>query len=311
MKTYEQCLLCFERQATDVCAMSRLGKKQTEAVLTAVQSRIAAFPREYPPIRMAIEIHDLVRSESGIPDPYLEIKKAANRVCRECVPMLMNHIARSLDPLKTATQLAIAGNIIDCGAYGLREFSRRILTDVIHNVLVQPLHRSSISSFNELIKSAKQILYIADNAGECFFDLPLLDLIPADKVTYAVRGGPVLNDATIEDARIAGIHDRCRVIDTGDNAPGILFDRCSDDFRHAFQTSDLIISKGQGNYESLSEITAKTIVFLTKVKCAIIAEDIGYPLDSNVLKICGPTTSNRGKSSTPRKQKKRTEVRHA
>jgi len=309
MKTYEKCLLCFERQAADVCAMSKLGKKQTEAVLLAVQSKIAAFPREYPPIRIAIDIHDLVRSKSGMSDPYSEIKNNANAVCLECVPMLMDHIACSLDHLKTATQLAIAGNIIDAGAYGLRKFSRRILTDVIHNVLLQPLHGSSISIFKKLIKSAKQILYIADNAGECFFDLPLLDLIPADKVMYAVRGGPVLNDATIEDAHAAGIQDRCRLIDTGDNAPGILLDRCSDDFRHAFETSDLIISKGQGNYESLSEITNKTIVFLTKVKCTIIAEDIGYPLDSNVLKICGPMTNNMGNISET--QEKKTEVCHA
>ncbi len=293
-----------------MCAMSKLGKKQTEAVLLAVQSKIAAFPREYPPIRMAIDIHDLVRSKSGMTDPYAEIKKAANAVCRECLPMLMNHTAWSLNPLKTATQLAIAGNIIDCGAYGLRELSRQILTDVIHDVLVQPLHGSSIKEFNDLINNAKQILYIGDNAGECFFDLPLLDFIPSDKLTYAVRGGPVLNDATIKDAHAAGIQDRCRLIDTGDNAPGILLDRCSDNFRHAFQTSDLIISKGQGNYESLSEITAKTIVFLTKVKCATIAEDIGYPLDSNVLKIPW-SIAGTGRQEKRMDYQKDMEVRHA
>lgn len=311
MKTYEQCLLCFERQATDVCAMSKLGKKQTEAVLTAVQSKIAAFPRDYPPIRMAIEIHDLVRSESGSSDPYSAIKGAANAVCRECVPMLMQHIAWSLDPLKTATQLAIAGNIIDAGAYGLRKLSRRILTDVIRDVLAQPLHGSSITNFNERINSANQILYIADNAGECFFDLPLLELMPGDNLTYAVRGGPVLNDATTEDAHAAGIQNRCRVIDTGDNAPGILPDRCSDTFRRAFESSDLIISKGQGNYESLSEITDKTIVFLTKVKCAVIAEDIGYPLDSNVIAICTPATNGGERRPNMSEHKEQTEVCHA
>ena len=311
MKTYKQCVSCFERQAADVCAMSKLDTKQTEAVLTAVQSKIAAFPKDYPPIRMAIEIHDLVRAESGMADPYSEIKNAANAVCHECVPMLMNHIAWSLTPLKTATQLAIAGNIIDAGAYGLRKLSRRILTDIIHEVLVQPLRGSSISSFEEYISNANQILYIADNAGECFFDLPLLEILPGDKLTYAVRGGPVLNDATLEDARIAGIHKRCRVIDTGDNAPGILLDRCSDDFGHAFTSSDLIISKGQGNYESLSEVTDKTIAFLTKVKCAVIAEDIGYPLDSNVIRICTAATNGGKRKSNMSDSKKQTEVCHA
>ncbi len=265
--------------------MSKLGEEQTETVLLAVQSKIAAFPFDYPPIKMAMEIHDLVRSESGVGDPYAEIKKMSNDVCRECDALLGETMARSLNPLRTATQLAIAGNIIDCGAYGLRKVTKRQLFDVVQEVLSQPLKGSSVSDFDRLISSAESILYIGDNAGECFFDRPLLGVIPAGKVTYAVRGGPVLNDATVEDAAAADIHSICPVIDTGDNAPGILLERCSNEFKRAFEDSDLIISKGQGNYESLSEITGKTVVFLTKVKCEVIAKDIGYPLGSNVLKI--------------------------
>ena len=307
MKTYTQCLSCFERQAADVCHMSNLGAPETENVLNAVKTRITTFPLNHPPIRMAIEIHDLIRLESGIADPYAAIKGMANNACLDCLPLLTQTMTTASIPLDTAVRLAIAGNIIDCGAYGLREVSQSKLFDVIKEALAQPLMGSTIEMFNDLIVNASSILYIGDNAGECFFDKPLLALLPPRKVIYAVRGGPVLNDATIEDARVAGIQEICRVIDTGDNAPGVILDRCSDEFLQIFNNSDLIISKGQGNYESLSDMTDKTIAFLTKVKCEIIAQDIGYPLNSHVIKICKPTLQSDKNSQ----QNNKMEVCHA
>ena len=306
MKTYKKCLSCFKRQAVDVCAISKLDRKRTQAVINAVKAEIRTFSCDQPPIKMAVEIHDLVRSKSGIADPYAEIKKEANRVCRKCVGVLAENMGRSLNLLKTATQLAIAGNIIDCGAYGLREVSEKRLFSVIKEVLSRPLSGDSIDSFDEIISGAKQILYIGDNAGECFFDGPLLDLMPADKLTYVVRAGPVLNDATIEDARAAGIHEKCSIIDTGDNAPGILLDRCSSSFRRAFSRTDVIIAKGQGNYESLSNRQDRIYVFLTKVKCAVLATDIGYPLNSNVIRIHRPVA---GVNKDLGKQRKKTEAK--
>ena len=270
MKTYEKCLSCFERQAADVCALSKLGLKETAAILSTVRTKIKAFPLHHPPIRMAIEIHELVRAESGMADPYADIKTMANDACRKSIPLINTIMAESREPLKTAVQLAIAGNIIDCGAYGLREVSEKKLFGVIEDVLSKALMGCSVGDFDRLIKNAGKILYLGDNAGECFFDRPLVEMIPRDKLVYAVRGGPVQDVATMEDAYAAGIQDWCRVIDTGDNAPGILLDQCSDEFVHVFEESDLIISKGQGNYESLSEIADRTIVFLTKVKCEII-----------------------------------------
>ncbi len=285
MKTYKQCLSCFERQVADVCAMSQLGAAESEAILDVVRGKIETFSLDCPPIRMAIEIHDLIRTESGIADPYAKIKKISNEVCSDCSVLWEDRVSISKNPLETAVKIAIAGNIIDCGAYGLRKVSRSDLVNVVQDVLLRPLEGDDVKSFQDLVNNAKSILYIGDNAGEVFFDKPLLNLLPVEKVIYAVRGGPVLNDATIEDARIAGIDDICRLIDTGDNAPGVLLERCSDEFTSIFKNSDLVISKGQGNYESLSEMSDKTIVFLTKVKCEIIAEDIGFQLNSNVIKI--------------------------
>ena len=135
---------------------------------------------------------------------------------------------------------------------------------------------------------ATTILFIGDNAGECFFDRFLLERLPPHKLTYAVRGGPVLNDATLDDARTAGIEDVCPVIDTGDKSPGVVFNRCSPAFREALEASDLVIAKGQGNYESLSGRTDRAYVFITKVKCDVIADDIGFPTGNNVVRITQP-----------------------
>lgn len=285
MRTYVECMPCFERQTEDACAMSGLDRKETDEVLDAVRKKLQSFSADSPPIRMAVEVHDLIRSASGEADPYAAAKAEANKACQQCVPLMTQVMSCSANSLLTAVKLAIAGNIIDCGAYGMRETSMEQLSEVIHDVLSQPLRGGSIDRFNELIRKAECILYIGDNAGECFFDVPLLRLLPADRMFYAVRGGPILNDATIQDARAAGIDQICRLTDTGDNAPGILLERCSDEFRQLFDASDLIISKGQGNYESLSDNTGKTIVFMTKVKCKVIGKDIGHELNSSVMKI--------------------------
>ncbi len=285
MKTYEACLSCLERQAKDVCAISDLSAHDVDEVLDVVRDKIREFSFDEPPIVMAIEIHDLIRENSGNPDLYAAAKKMANKACLESAPAMTRVMACSVTSLATAIRLAIAGNIIDCGAYGMKEVSNQDLSGVIQDVLARPLMGDSVDDFSALIGESRSILYIGDNAGECFFDVPLLRLLPADRLTYAVRGGPILNDATKEDARAAGIDRICDLIDTGDNAPGVLLERCSEEFRRVFDDSDLIISKGQGNYESLSELPGKTIVFLTKVKCEIIAGDIGFKLNSNVMKI--------------------------
>jgi uncharacterized protein with ATP-grasp and redox domains len=234
---------------------------------------------------MAREIHELVRAVGHIEDPFAAIKAESNRVCRQCVPFLAETVQQSPDRLATATKLSIAGNLLDFGAYRAASLFRRDIVRIAREVLGAPLTGSSLAEFRDVLHDAGAILYIADNAGECFFDAFLLNIIGLSRVTYAVRGGPVLNDATVADARSAGIHTMCRVMDTGDQAPGVLLDRCSREFQDAFSESDLIIAKGQGNYESLSGLNGSTMVFLTKVKCEVLARDIGHPVGSNVIEI--------------------------
>ncbi len=311
MKTYEQCLKCFERQAADACAMAALAADDTDRLLAAVREKIVSFPRNHCPVEMAVEIHKLVRSISGIDDPYRAVKRISNNICRSCLPMLSDYMALASDPMATAVSLAIAGNIIDYGACSTAPSSQSALARIINDTLAQPIVGSPLSQFKAVVAEAKTILFIGDNAGECFFDRSLLKQLPHEKVTYAVRGGPILNDATRWDAATAGIDQICPLIDTGDRTPGVILERCSEEFRTTFEKSDLVIAKGQGNYESLGGRQDRTYVFITKVKCAVIARDIGYPEGSNVLQIApvhAPRATNTSKRTT---QTKTMEVSYA
>ena len=285
MKTYEECFPCFERQASDACGLCAMSRGATAEVLESVRTRMRAFPRTHSPVEMAVEIHEVVRSAAGRQDPYGTIKLQSNRACAESMNGLSQCMAWSLNPFETATKLAIAGNVIDFGVYSPSNLSKRDVIRSAQSIIGEPLVGESLVEFKALVDRAERILFIGDNAGECFLDTFLLDQLPLEKVTYAVRGGHVLNDATIEDAQAAGIHERCQIIDTGDNAPGVLLERCSTEFQRVFDEADLVIAKGQGNYESLSETPVATRVFLTKVKCPVIGRDIGYSTGSNVIRI--------------------------
>jgi uncharacterized protein with ATP-grasp and redox domains len=126
------------------------------------------------------------------------------------------------------------------------------------------------------------LLYLADNAGETVFDRVLIECIQVP-VVYAVKGGPILNDATVEDARMAEVDRSAELISTGSNAPGTILARCSKRFQRVFAKAALVIAKGQGNYETLSEQGSK-VFFLLQAKCPVIARDLGVPVSGLVLR---------------------------
>ena len=136
--------------------------------------------------------------------------------------------------------------------------------------------------FRQALSKAHKILYLADNAGEIAFDRLLIEQLLPERVTLAVRGAPVINDATMDDARAVGLHEIVEVIDNGSDAPGTILADCSEDFNRRFAEADLILAKGQGNFETLSDDHRK-IYFLFKAKCPVIAAHVGLPVGTHVL----------------------------
>ena len=277
MKTYLDCYPCFSRQALEAARMAGANEDQQYQILHVILDEMRRFEPTSTPPEMAYQIHRLVRQETGNTDPYLSVKESSTRQALALYPELKAMIAQADEPLEVAVRLSIAGNIIDLGMS--REYD---LEGTIERVLHQPFAIDDLIALRLALSQAGQILYLADNAGETVFDRLLIETI-GKPTTYVVKGGPILNDATQSDALAAGLAPLVTIINNGSTAPGTIMALCSSEFCRLFAAAELIIAKGQANYESLSG-TAAPVFFLLQAKCPVIARDLGVPVKSIVLK---------------------------
>ncbi len=282
MKIYTGCVPCFARQAVEAAEMSTNDPVLRQTIIRKALHALAELPYNKTPPYAGVIIHRIVKSMVGNIDPYRELKHIYNRKALKLYPAMKEMVAQSSNMLERAARLAIAGNNID---FGVRSNTDHIdLHEAIDETLNCPLAIDHMSQFAESLDMANKILYLADNAGEIVFDRVLIEEIPDyhERVVFVVKGGPVLNDATMTDAEEAELTGIVRVIDTGSDAPGTIIEMCSESFKKELYSADLIISKGQANYETLSE-GPPDVFFLLKAKCSVIAGDLGVPVGGLVL----------------------------
>ncbi|HNW69421.1 MAG TPA: ARMT1-like domain-containing protein [Bacteroidales bacterium] len=203
----------------------------------------------------------------GVDDPFEEEKSNSNKIAMGLYARWKNEVLESSDPFNLALRLAVAGNIMDYGAY--EKFDIR---HTIQKVLSADFTIDASSRLKNKIKKAKKILYLGDNAGEIVFDKIFIETIMHNNLTYVVRGASILNDATLEDAKNTGMDLAADVFSNGYGAPSTILRKCSREFQKVFQEADLIISKGQGNLEGLITHHDPRIFFLLMVKCDVIAD---------------------------------------
>ncbi|MCF7853178.1 MAG: ARMT1-like domain-containing protein [Candidatus Pacebacteria bacterium] len=283
MKTYFECIPCLVRQAVDSVRDAGLDDEEQADVLRTVLREMGEMDLLASPPAMSQRIHELVRAQSGIPDLYASQKKASNELALRLFPELREEVAGANDPLELALRLVIAGNIIDLGVKsGLCDGD---VHESIEHAIAAPFD-GDVKAFADAVNAADTILYLADNAGEIVFDRLLIERLPRERVTLAVKGGPIINDATRADAEVAGLCDMVSVIDNGFDAPGTILEKCSPEFRERFWNADLIIAKGQGNFETLSDVDAP-VVFLLKAKCPVIARHLDCEIGSLVMRMHG------------------------
>ena len=280
MRTYFDCVPCLVRQVLDSVRMVTDDKQLHEKVMRQALYLSSQMDLMQSPPAMAQKIHRFIREITGVHDPYREAKNRFNKLALQMYPELKQQVEASADPLDTAVRLAIAGNIIDFGVDSAVEESR--VESAIAEALTGLLDKEMLEEFGDAMSRAEDILYLGDNAGEIVFDRLLIEQLPCEKITFVVKGGPILNDALMEDAQIVGLTDVVDVIDNGSDAPGTILENCSETFRRRFDQSDLIIAKGQGNYETLSEVD-KNIFFLVRPKCNVLAQHLGREIGSLVL----------------------------
>jgi uncharacterized protein with ATP-grasp and redox domains len=222
-------------------------------------------------------IYANIRKITGVDDPYQTIKAKSIEEAKIMIPTLKAILNKSDDRLLTAIRMAIAGNIIDFGMQ--KKFS---LTEDVFRILNQEFAQFDFEEFKQELAKAKHILYIADNAGESVFDKILIEEM-GKKTYYVVREVPVINDVVYEDAIASGLGEVAEIISSGSQAPGTILANCSPEFNQLFHKADLIISKGQGNYEGLSD-EKLPIFFMLKAKCPVIAFDLNVKENDIVLR---------------------------
>ena len=279
INTAVDCIPCFVRQASEAVNFCISDEVKRADIMCDLLAELSKQDWLTSPAVVARNLHRHIRQKTGSPDPYHSLKRRMNAIAIEMLPEFRKDIRLEEDPRTAITRLALAGNLIDAGAKtGLAEMDIR---SALCRACREPVHGSAEDLFNEAGKAAK-IFFLADNSGEIVFDRALIEALPTSKITLGVRGSPVLNDATMEDAEMAGLSEIIPVISNGSDAPGTILNDCSPQFREVFEASDLIIAKGQGNYESLHAIN-KHIFFLLRVKCARVATDIGAPIGEMVI----------------------------
>lgn len=271
MKTHADCLPCLMRQALQVARITNCTQPQQLEILQAVSAVIAEMDVEKSPPANARPIYQRIAEISGIEDPYYEKKSASNAQALKIVPGLRQEIRHTDEELSAAVRFAIAGNIIDYGALETFDVAAALQRSRTSRPAVDHLGQFHLA-INRLPEGSS-ILYLTDNCGEIVYDSLLVEYLHRRgfALTIAVKSGPIINDALVDDALAAGLDKYGRIVTNGGRSPGTELEECSEQFVELFHAADLVIAKGQGNFESLSEVD-RDVFFLLTIKCAAAAQ---------------------------------------
>ncbi|MCB2181200.1 MAG: DUF89 family protein [Desulfobulbaceae bacterium] len=267
MKTTLDCLPCFLKQTLNTARLSTSSAQIQKKIMSEALSLIKTFEQHLSPPENATRLYRLIAELSGCEDPFSRKKHESNQFALDLQSSIKEKINTATDPLFAALRFSIAGNIIDYGSP--HDFD---IKKTIYNALNQPLVINDYAALQTDLNEAQTILYLGDNSGEIVFDGIVIEHLDGD-VIFAVKEKAILNDALRQDANQCGLDRLCRVITNGTGCPGTPLQSCSQEFQKIFHAADCIISKGQGNFETLSEVDAP-IYFLLTVKCPVVKDHV-------------------------------------
>jgi uncharacterized protein with ATP-grasp and redox domains len=288
MHTALDCLPCLIRMGIDASRIATNDPAIQERIIRRACQELAKFPMNVasPPVMGGI-IQRIIREETAQVDPYFDLKQRSNQFVLSLQGQLQKQIQASAYPLETAIRLAIAGNIIDFAFIGSEENFQHKLRQTIDMACAFPLDRQVIDQFFLEVRQARRILFLGDNAGEIVCDRLLIEELgrhlDISAITYVTKASPVINDATRHDADMVGLSQLVRVIDNGTATPGTDLLTCSEEFLDEFAAADLIISKGQANYETLNEVVGRRIFFIFMIKCPAVSRHSGLAIGTPAI----------------------------
>ncbi len=288
MRMHNDCFPCLAKGTLNAARLATPDEGVQLDILQTVLERLATQDQASPPPLTARFIQETIEAWTGVADPFAALKKKYNDLALSLYPWLSSLKAKpGMDRFEAGVRLAVAGNIIDFGV--AEKVGEKKLMETISQALSMPVN-GSVARLKKAVEAADHILWLADNAGEIVFDRLLLEEMDVSKVTYAVRGGPIQNDATMADAKDTGLADMVRVIDSGAAIPGTLLNHCGKELNAAYKAADLILSKGQGNFETLAHDDPR-ISFLFKAKCPVVARQANCRLGDVVVRGPEPETA--------------------
>jgi len=269
MKSTLECVPCYLKQVLSVAKEATNRRELQFQALQAAAKTIGKLSLKDSPAENTYYVLKAAQKVLMDDDPFSRKKLKYNKIALKMYPRLKRIIKKSDRPLYTAIKIALAGNIIDMGI--LPSFD---VEKTLRETLSGPLAIDDFDKFSQDLEKSSNVLYLGDNIGEIVFDKVLVEELLPKRVLFAVKSGPILNDVTLQDARLVKMDRVARVMSTGTDMVGTPLKHCSKEFQDIFQSADLVISKGQGNYETLSEVRAN-IYFLLKAKCEAVARDLG------------------------------------
>ena len=280
----EACVGCIINQSVKVTDAIHASESLKDKIISTIKEMSTDFSYEDNPPEIASYVYETMAEIANKKDLYDEVKELSTKKALSFVPLVKKEISASTNKLLTATKTAVAGNVIDLAAaveFDLEEeLSKVFHTEFAHN---------DFDLMQEKLATAKSVLIIGDNVGEHIFDYifieTLKELYSDTKYSYMVRGTPIINDVTIKEAKEAGFDELCSLVDSGVNTPGFAYKRANAYSKELFDSADLVISKGMGNYECMSPSHRKDICFLLKVKCDVVAKSLGRKVGDIVCKL--------------------------
>jgi uncharacterized protein with ATP-grasp and redox domains len=284
MNIANECVGCIINQSVKVANAIEADDILSKELTSTVEMMSKDFSFSDTPPEIASYVYEKMAEIANKHDLYDEVKEHSTQKALTFIPLLQERLKNSKDKLLTATKIAVAGNVIDLAAEV--EFD---LEDELEKIFHTDFAYNDFEVFKNKLSTAKDVVVLGDNVGEHIFDRifiqTLQELYPDLKITYMVRGNPIINDVTIKEAKEAGFDKICNLVDSGVNTPGFAYNRATAEAKKLFDEAELVISKGMGNYECLSPAKRDAICFLLKVKCSVVAASLSKELGDIVCKV--------------------------
>lgn len=280
MKAKPDCIVCMFKQALNTIRRVTDDEDVHRRALVELAGVVAGYADlRVTPAALSQPAYGIVARITGVNDPFREHKRESNEAALHILPHLRPLVEDSEDSLETALKLAAAGNVIDAGIAHEYDIERDV-----REMMGRDFAVSALDEFRGELGPGRKLLYLGDNAGEIVFDTVLVDEVAGSgaEVVYSVKSGPIINDATMTDARQAGMTRKARVIETGGADIGVDFGNVSNEFMREFASADVILAKGHGNFETCNERT-ENIYFLLKAKCPMVADALGVKVGDIVF----------------------------